>query len=532
MMWEAHPDFAHSLKESWARAGAANSAADLLVKLKEVSSHVSVWDRDTFGSVQREPQKLNRVLEKRRDDEQRMGPSYEEIKLVEHISELNHREEIMWKQRSRITWLAEGNKNTKFFHLRASVRRRKNKIKQLKREDRQLTEDEGELKLIVSNFYGNLYTSEATVNMEGVLSTVPRKVSDIMNRDLLKEYSGEEVKQALFPMFPTKAPGPDGFLAHSFQRHWELCGEEVTNVVIKMLNGTEDLSAINETPIVLIPKVASPEEISQFRPISLCNVIYKIASKVVANRSKGVLLEIISEEQSTYVPGRSITDNIISAYECLHYVKCRRAKNSRCGALKLDMMKAYDHVEWDYLAAIVTKLGFHQHWVQMVMSLVTSVSFLVLFNGDRLESSRPTRGLHQGDPILPYLFLLTAKGLNGLINSKIQSSELNGIKVASSALTVSHLLFADDSLLFFRAYVADASIIKETLDTYCGASGQRVNMNKSSIFFAKGVDQQSRDEIKLILNVHNESLNEKHLGLPTVVGSTTMDAFKYLKEKM
>jgi hypothetical protein len=128
--------------------------------------------------------------------------------------------------------------------------------------------------------------------------------------------------------------------------------------------------------------------------------------------------------------------------------------------------------------------------------------------------------------------LLTAEGLNGLINSKIQSSELNGIKVASSALTVSHLLFADDSLLFFRAYVADASIIKETLDTYCGASGQRVNMNKSSIFFAKGVDQQSRDEIKLILNVHNESLNENYLGLPTVVGSTTMDAFKYLKEKM
>jgi hypothetical protein len=251
---------------------------------------------NTSGSVQRKPQKLNRALEERRDDEQRMGPSYEEIKLVEHISEFNHREEIMWKQRSRITWLVEGDKNTKFFHLGASVRRHKNKIKQLKREDRQLTEDEGEFKLIVSNFYENLYTSEVTVNMEGVLSTVPRKVSDSMNRDLLKEYNGEEVKWALFQMFPTKAPGPYGFPAHSFQRHWELCGEEVTNVVIKMLNGTEDLSTINETLIVLIPKVASPEEISQFRPISLCIVIYKIASKVVANRLKGVLPEIISEE--------------------------------------------------------------------------------------------------------------------------------------------------------------------------------------------------------------------------------------------
>ena len=302
--------------------------------------------------------------------------------------------------------------------------------------------------------------------------------------------------------------------------------------MIKLLSGREDVSAINETLIVLIPKVASPEEISQFRPISLCNVLYKIASKVVANRLKVILSEIISEEQSAFVPGRLITDNIISAYECLHFMKRRRVVNMRCCALKLDMMKAYDRVEWIYLAAILTKLGFHQSWVQMVMSLVTSVSFSVLLNGDRLENFRPTRGLRQGDPISPYLFLLSAEGMSGLINSKIQSSVLNGIKVAPSAPTVSHLLFADDSLLFFRADVANAEIIKEVLGIYCGASGQRVNMEKSSILFAKGVGQQSREEIKLLLNVHNESLNEKYLGLPTVVGSTTMDAFKYLKDKL
>ena len=300
----------------------------------------------------------------------------------------------------------------------------------------------------------------------------------------------EEKLKALFQMFPTKAPGPDGFPAHFFQRHWELCGEEVTNIVIKLLSGREDVSAINETLIVLIPKVASPEEISQFRPISLCNVLYKIASKVVANRLKVILSEIISEEQSAFVPGRLISDNIISAYECLHFMKRRRAVNMRCCALKLDMMKAYDRVEWIYLAAILTKLGFHQSWVQMVMSLVTSVSFSVLLNGDRLENFRPTRGLRQGDPISPYLFLLSAEGLSGLINSKIQSSVLNGIKVAPSAPTVSHLLFADDSLLFFRADVANAEIIKEVLGIYCGASGQRVNMEKSSILFAKGVGQQ------------------------------------------
>jgi hypothetical protein len=129
--------------------------------------------------------------------------------------------------------------------------------------------------------------------------------------------------------------------------------------------------------LVLIPKVDNPEDLSQFRPISLCNVIYKIASKVVANRLKVILPEIISEEQSAFVPGRMITNNIITAYECLHFMKKKRARDQSCCALKLDMRKAYDQVEWPYLRAIMLRLGFHQIWVEMIMKLVTSVSFSV-----------------------------------------------------------------------------------------------------------------------------------------------------------
>jgi hypothetical protein len=132
---------------------------------------------------------------------------------------------------------------------------------------------------------------------------------------------------------------------------------------------------INKTFIVMIPKVASAEELGQFRPISLCNVIYKIASKVMTNRLKVWLPEIISEEQSAFVPGRLITDNIITAYECLHFMKRNRAKKNRYCALKLDMRKAYDRLEWTYLEAIMIKLGFHTRWVEMVMRLVTTVSF-------------------------------------------------------------------------------------------------------------------------------------------------------------
>ena len=203
---------------------------------------------------------------------------------------------------------------------------------------------------------------------------------------------------------------------------------------------------------------------THFRPISLCNVIYKIASKVAANRLKVVLPQIISEEQSAFVPGRLITDNVITAYECLHFMKKKRPRDTRCCALKLDMKKAYDRVEWAYLRAIMTQLGFHRLWVDMVMRLISTISFSVLFNGERLESFRPSRGIHQGDTISPYLFLLAVEGLSCLLKSRIQSSTLKGIKVTPSAPVVSHLLFADDSLLFFSANTGNAQEILDVMN--------------------------------------------------------------------
>jgi hypothetical protein len=133
----------------------------------------------------------------------------------------------------------------------------------------------------------------------------------------------------------------------------------VTSAVLHVLRGDDDPKVINDTIIELIPKVENPEDWGQFQPICLCNVIYKIASKAVANRLMVVLSEIISEEQLAFVPSRMIMDNIIIAYECLHFMKKKRARDLRCCALKLDMRKAYDLVEWLYLRAIMLRMGFH-----------------------------------------------------------------------------------------------------------------------------------------------------------------------------
>jgi hypothetical protein len=164
------------------------------------------------------------------------------------------------------------------------------------------------------------------------------------------------------------------------------------------------------------------------------------------------------------------------------------------------------------------------------MRLVSSVSFSILFNGECLEKFNPSRGIRQGDPISPYLFLLAAEGLSCLLKARIQSSSLKGITVVPSAPEVSHLLFADDSLLFFKANKENAMEILDVLSVYCRASGQQINVDKSSIHFAKGVSAATRAVIKNQLDVHNEVLSEKYLGMPTNVGNSTNNAFKYLKD--
>ena len=152
----------------------------------------------------------------------------------------------------------------------------------------------------------------------------------------------------------------------------------------------------------------------------------------------------------------------------------------------------------------MTKMGFSPRFIATVMRCVSSISFSFLFNGGSVDVFRPSRGLRQGDPISPYLFLLASEGLTCLLKAQ---GAVCGIEVAPNAPIVNHLLFVDDSLLFFEASDESATRVRDILTTYCNASGQRINRDKSSIFFSKGVPVMTKESIKQTLNVHNESLS-------------------------
>ena len=193
-----------------------------------------------------------------------------------------------------------------------------------------------------TRYFENIFKVGDCDRLEECLVAVHPKVSPDMRDLLSSEYSPEEIKAALFQMGPTKAPGPDGMNALFYQKFWHIVGDDVINAVLDFLNNGIMVPDLNYTHIVLIPKIKSSEKITDYRPISLCNVIYKIISKVLANRLKLILLNLIATTQSVFVPGRLITDNFLVAYESLHAMHCRKKGRRGSLALKLDV---YDRVE-------------------------------------------------------------------------------------------------------------------------------------------------------------------------------------------
>ncbi|KAL0305015.1 UNVERIFIED_CONTAM: hypothetical protein Scaly_2999700 [Sesamum calycinum] len=273
--------------------------------------------------------------------------------------------ELYWQQRSKIHWLRDGDRNTSFFHAKANTRRRVNVIDRLRDEGGHWIDDPAALRRLIE-----------------------RQIDYVTAQALAQPFTKEEVVRALFQMAPLKSPGPDGMPPLFFQRFWPSVQGDVVPCVLALLNNHVMPRSLNDTHIVLIPKCRKPESLSQCRPISLCNVLYKIASKSIANRFKPFLETIISPTQAVFVPGRLITNNILLAYELNHFMRNKNWGKMGHIALKLDISKAYDKVEWNFLKHVLLRLGFPPRLVDLMLC-VSSVCYSFLINGHEFASLTP-----------------------------------------------------------------------------------------------------------------------------------------------
>ncbi|XP_043812756.1 uncharacterized protein LOC110619075 [Manihot esculenta] len=374
--------------------------------------------------------------------------------------------------------------------------------------------------------------SGAVADFGEVISLVEPKVDSHDNAMLTATFIDEEFRHALFQMNPDKALGLDGLNLAFFQRHWKILGPDIGKACREWLARGALLANISNTLLMLIPKCDNPMLLKDFRPIALCNVVYKILSKALANHFKRVLDKIISPNQSAFVPGRLITDNFIVAFETIHGLKQQTRGSDGFCALKIDIAKAYDRVDWAYLSAMLSALGFSTTWIGWMCMCFSDIIYKIALNGSEIGPVIPTRGLRQGDPISPYLFLIVAEGLSLLFQNRESLGLIQGCPAKQGCPRISHLFFADDSLLFFKGTVMEASQVKSLLAVYEKASGQSINFDKSTIMFSPCIRDDICIAVSTVLSVHQSLGTSTYLGLPSLVGRSKKQIFSFLKDRI
>lgn len=290
---------------------------------------------------------------------------------------------------------------------------------QIRLDSGEVVNTHADMCLVAGDYFKQLF-GHGEVSRGARMDIFETVISEEQNSKLVDEFTFEEFSEAIKQMNLDKSAGPDGLNPAFYQHFWHPLGKEVFQSCKKYLEELTFPVDRDDTIIVLIPKKANADSMKNLRPIALCNVLYKIIAKVLSNRVRVLLPDIITKNQFAFVPGRSIPDNVLLAFELLHYMKQKKRGGEGEVALKLDVSKAYDRVNWGFLKHQMVQMGFSIKWISWIMLCVTTMSYYVRFNRSQIGPIIPWRGLRQGDHLLPYLFLICVEGLSLLINDIFQ----------------------------------------------------------------------------------------------------------------
>lgn len=344
--WCTKPEVMQVVRKGW-NLNTGGNGGTVTERIQTCRKELSKWKKSVNVNSNEQIKKLRQTLEA---ESQKQYPDLQLLAATRMELEKTYKEEeAFWKQKCKNSWLQVGDKNTTVFHGWVETRRMKNRIQSLIDNSGIEYHDEERKAEIAVQYFQDLFHSGGSQNAEVLLEGMQVRVSDRMNVSLTTPVTDAEIKHVVKAIKSDSAPGIDGMTGHFFQKYWSVTGEQVTKEVKEFFVSGVIPTDWNHTQLCLLPKVPNANQMKDLRPISLCSVIYKIISKVLSNRLKTILPRIVSQTQGAFVAGRLISDNLLIAHEMIHGLKTNPNCRGDFIAIKTDMSKAYDRVEWDFL---------------------------------------------------------------------------------------------------------------------------------------------------------------------------------------
>ncbi|GJY23686.1 uncharacterized protein Tco_0397344 [Tanacetum coccineum] len=475
-------EFKGVVEEGWANTILGHKMFRVVKKLRLLKKPLRklMWSR---GNLHDQVKKLRAELQIALDVNPHSNVlGMEESRILKAFNNALLDEEMFLKQKAKIEWLRVGDSNSSYFYKVIKGNINRSQIHSVEGINGGIVEGRHVASCFVQYCEGFLGCASSVDTISDPPRLFQNKISPDKARFMIRRVTDMEVKEAMFSIGKNKSPGLDGYTSTFFKHAWEIIGKEVTEVVQDFFKNGKLLTEINHTIISLLPKVHSPSKVSDYRPISCCNTIYKCIRKIISNRIKDSLQDIVSENQSAFVLGRRISDNVLLTQELMKNYHTMRGP-PRC-AFKVDIQKAYDTVDWSFLRAILCYFGFHIVMVDWIMKCVSTASFSINVNGVLHAYFKGKRGLRQGDPMSPYLFTLVMEVLTLMLKRNVTQDGMFQFHPKCERQEIINVCFADDLFLFAYANADFVQVICDALEEFKNCSGLVPSLPKSTVFFS------------------------------------------------
>ncbi|MFS7999333.1 putative RNA-directed DNA polymerase [Helianthus anomalus] len=482
----------------------------LAIKFRWLKDKIKSWlklekeRRDgIYGGKKRRLEFIENMAEERILEEDELA---ERAECRNYVAEFERIKQLDLRQKSRSKWAIDGDENTAFFHHIVNSNISSNRLNGLLIDGVWNTNPLA-IKEVLYEFFHHQFSEPMPIRPELLCSNIAT-ISDHEVTLLENPFSVEEIKEAVWECEGERAPGPDGFNFKFIKRCWVGLRDDMVRLFNKFYEEGSINKSCTSSFIALIPKVNDPVSPTDFRPISLIGVINKVISKVLVNRLKSVMGKLISEQQSAFLAGRNIMDGPLILNEVFGSLK----KLKRCGMFfKVDINKAYDSVNWSFLNSIMAQMNFPSRWRSWVMATLYSARASVLINGSPTREFDCSRGLRQGDPLSPFLFVIVMEALTCVMNKETSIGLFNGINVFADGPLLSHLFYADDLMFISEWSTSNINNLRRILRCFYLASGLKVNLAKCSIY-GIGVGDQEVQQMasylrckKVVWAIHHKS---------------------------